>query len=178
MKELRNLTRRDNFTYPICFDEKDDFNVLNRFPSEMMFQTFLLDKENIVMALGNPVLNPQIKDLYLTQLGRYSIDSLPNTTVNVMETEYDFGVIAQTDKYTHVFQLVNTGEYPLVVSDVVPSCDCTQVQYDHSIDSGDTLNLEVIYSPDEVGLFYRSVDLYLNVKESPVTLWIKGEVSK
>jgi hypothetical protein len=74
--------------------------------------------------------------------------------------------------------LVNTGEYPLVVSDVVPSCDCTQVQYDHSIDSGDTLNLEVIYSPDEVGLFYRSVDLYLNVKESPVTLWIKGEVSK
>ena len=67
---------------------------------------------------------------------------------------------------------------PLVVSDAVPSCDCTQVQYDHSIDSGDTLNLEVIYSPDEVGLFYRSVDLYLNVKELPVTLCIKGEVSK
>ena len=29
MKELRNLTRRDNFTYPICFDEMDDFNKLN-----------------------------------------------------------------------------------------------------------------------------------------------------
>ena len=178
VKELRHILRGHAFNYPVFFDEKDDFNVLNRFPSEMMFQTFLLDKENKVMALGNPVLNPQIKDLYLTQLGRYSIDSLPNTTVNVMETEYDFGVIAQTDKHTHVFQMVNTGEYPLVVSDVVPSCDCTQVQYDHSIDSGDTLNLEVIYSPDEVGLFYRSVDLYLNVKESPVTLWIKGEVSK
>ena len=178
VKELCYLLRRDAFNNPVCFDEMDDFNKLNRFPSEMMFQTFLLDKENKVKALGNPVLNPQIKDLYLTQLGRYSIDSLPNTTVNVMETEYDFGVISQTDKHTHVFQLVNTGEYPLVVSDVVPSCDCTQVQYDHSIDSGDTLNLEVIYSPDEVGLFYRSVDLYLNVKESPVTLWIKGEVSK
>ena len=178
VKELRHILRGHAFNYPVFFDEKDDFNVLNRFPSEMMFQTFLLDKENIVMALGNPVLNPQIKDLYLKQLGRYSIDSVPNTTVNVMETEYDFGVISQSDKHTHVFQLVNTGEYPLVVSDVVPSCDCTQVQYDHSIDSGDTLNLEVIYSPDEVGLFYRSVDLYLNVKESPVTLWIKGGVSK
>ena len=178
VKELRHILRGHAFNYPVFFDEKDDFNVLNRFPSEMMFQTFLLDKENKVMALGNPVLNPQIKDLYLTQLGRYSIDSLPNTTVNVMETEYDFGLISQTDKHTHVFQLVNTGKYPLVVSDAVPSCDCTQVQYDHSIYSGDTLNLEVIYSPDEVGLFYRSVDLYLNVKESPVTLWIKGEVSK
>ena len=178
VKELRHILRGHAFNYPVFFDEKDDFNVLNRFPSEMLFQTFLLDKENKVMALGNPVLNPQIKDLYLKQLGRYSIDSLPNTTVKVMETVYDFGVISQTDKHTHVFQLVNTREYPLVVSDVVPSCDCTQVQYDHSIDSGDTLHLEVIYSPDEVGLFYRSVDLYLNVKESPVTLWIKGEVSK
>lgn len=178
VKELRHILRGHAFNYPVFFDEKDDFNVLNRFPSEMMFQTFLLDKENKVMALGNPVLNPQIKDLYLKQLGRYSIDSVPNTTVNVMETEYDFGVISQSDKHTHVFQLVNTGKYPLVVSDAVPSCDCTKVQYDHSINPNDTLNLEVIYSPDEVGLFYRSVDLYLNVKELPVTLWIKGEVSK
>ena len=26
MKELRYLTRRDRFTYPVCFDEKDEFN--------------------------------------------------------------------------------------------------------------------------------------------------------
>ena len=50
IKELRYLTRRDAFAYPVCFDEKDDFNRLNRFPSEMMFQTFLLDKENRVIA--------------------------------------------------------------------------------------------------------------------------------
>ena len=178
VKELRHILRGHDFNYPVSFDEKDDFNALNRFPSEMMFQTFLLDKGNKVMALGNPVLNPQIKDLFLTQLGRNSINSVLNTTVEVMETEYDFGVISQSDNHTHVFQLVNTGEYPLVVSDAIPSCDCTKVQYSHSINPNDTLNLEVIYSPDEIGPFYRSVDLYLNVKESPVTLWIKGEVSK
>ena len=53
MKELRYLTRRDNFTYPVCFDEDDEFNSLNRFPSEMTFQTFLLDKENKVIGMGN-----------------------------------------------------------------------------------------------------------------------------
>ena len=144
VKELRHILRGHGFDYPVSFDEKDDFNALNRFPSEMMFQTFLLDKDNKVVALGNPVLNPQIKELYLKQLGGRSMDSVPMTTVEVIETEYDFGLISQTDKHTHVFQLVNFGEYPLVVSDAVPSCDCTKVRYDHSIEPNDTLNLEVI----------------------------------
>ena len=47
MKELRYLTRRDGFAYPVCFDEKDELNGLNRFPSDMTFQTFLLDKDNM-----------------------------------------------------------------------------------------------------------------------------------
>ena len=46
MKELRYLTRRDGFTHPVCFDEEDELNRLNHFPSEMAFQTFLLDKIN------------------------------------------------------------------------------------------------------------------------------------
>ena len=33
MKELRYLTRRDGFSYPVCYDEKDELNRLNRFPS-------------------------------------------------------------------------------------------------------------------------------------------------
>ena len=44
IKELRYLTRRDGFTYPVCFDEQDEINRLNQFPSVMDFQTFLLDK--------------------------------------------------------------------------------------------------------------------------------------
>ena len=31
----------------------------------MAFQTFLLDKDNKVLAMGNPILNPKIKELYL-----------------------------------------------------------------------------------------------------------------
>ena len=42
VKELRYITRRDAFTYPVCFDEKDDFNALNRFPGEMTFQSFFI----------------------------------------------------------------------------------------------------------------------------------------
>ncbi len=54
VKELRYITRRDAFTYPVCIDEKDDFNALNRFPGEMTFQSFLLNRENKVIAIGQP----------------------------------------------------------------------------------------------------------------------------
>lgn len=68
-RELTYLTRRDAFTYPVCFDREDAFNRVNRFPSEMALQTFLLDKDNRVVAIGNPVHNPQVKELYLNIIG-------------------------------------------------------------------------------------------------------------
>ena len=57
--------KTENFDYPVCIDEKDSINKLNHFPVEMRFQTLLLDKENKVLAIGNPVQNPKIKELYL-----------------------------------------------------------------------------------------------------------------
>ena len=93
IKELRYLTRKDGFTYPVCFDGKDDFNRLNHFPEDMMFQTFLLDKENKVVAIGNPVLNPKVKELYVRLLAgsEGTKTSATQTRVSVSQTVVDFG---------------------------------------------------------------------------------------
>src|SRR5574344_3092207 len=64
IKELRYITRRDNFEYPICIDVEDKFNSLNHFPDKMEFQTFLIDMNNKVVADGNPIHNPKVKELY------------------------------------------------------------------------------------------------------------------
>jgi hypothetical protein len=50
VKELRYITRRDAFTYPVCLDEKDDFNALNRFPGEMTFIQTLDCEKKFCMA--------------------------------------------------------------------------------------------------------------------------------
>jgi hypothetical protein len=55
----------NEFNYPAFIDEKDEINSLNQFPSgNRQFQCFLLDKENRVEIIGNPILNPQIEKLY------------------------------------------------------------------------------------------------------------------
>ena len=50
VKELRYITRRDAFIYPVCLDEKDDFNALNRFPGEMTFIQTLDCEKKFCMA--------------------------------------------------------------------------------------------------------------------------------
>ena len=179
MKELRYLTRRDSFTYPVCFDEKDELNALNRFPSDMTFQTFLLDKENRVVSVGNPVLNPKVKELYMKHITGSRSDSkeAPNTSVELSETEKNFGNILLNEKREHIFKLVNTGNKPLVVYDVTTSCGCTKAEYGKEpVRPGGILELKVIYNAEDKGYFSKSLRVYCNVEEAPLKLTVIGTV--
>ena len=131
VKELRYITRRDAFTYPVCFDEKDDFNALNRFPGEMTFQSFLLNRENKVIAIGNPVHNPKVKELYLQRLtnGKMPSSSVAMTDVSVNTGNMDFGTFPQSEKQEYKFVLTNEGNNLLVIQDVTTSCGCTKANY-------------------------------------------------
>ena len=176
IKELRYLTRRDNFIYPVCFDEKDEFNALNQFPDEMMFQTFLLDKDNRVLAWGNPVLNPQIEKLYLKELtGKDKSTDTSVTEMTIDPTEYDFGTFSMSERQECIFRITNTGSSLLMVQDVVTSCGCTKVEYDkRPVPPGQTIDLKVIYKAEESGRFTKVMIVYSNAETSPVRLRIKG----
>ena len=63
----------------------------------------------------------------------------------IEELEKDFGVILLTDTREHVFKLVNTGNKPLVIYDVVTSCGCTKAEYSKApVRPGETLDLKVM----------------------------------
>ena len=177
IKELRYLTRRDAFTYPVCFDEKDDFNRLNRFPSEMMFQTFLLDKENRVIALGNPIQNPKVKELYLNLIEGMgeSTSKKRLTTVSINSTVIDFGSFPKEEKQERSFILTNTGNGLLVIQDIVTSCGCTKVEYSKEpVRPGETLEVKVIYEAEQAEHFNKTVTVYCNADNSPFRLAVKG----
>ena len=177
IKELRYLTRRDAFAYPVCFDEKDDFNRLNRFPSEMMFQTFLLDKENRVIALGNPIQNPKVKELYLNLIKGMGESTSKErlTTVSINSTVIDFGSFPQSEKQERSFILTNTGNGILVIQDIVTSCGCTKVEYSKEpVRPGETLEVKVIYEAEQAEHFNKTVTVYCNADNSPLRLAVKG----
>ena len=63
-KELEYLLKREKMEHTVFMDEKGEINRINDFPEEMEYQCFLLDGENKVISIGNPILNPKIWEIY------------------------------------------------------------------------------------------------------------------
>ena len=127
-KEIRYLLKRDAFDRPVCIDIDDQLNKLNKFPTNITFQTFLLDKDNKVTVLGNPVHNTAVKELYLKQItGKDSPNkNIPKTTAEATKTEIDFGTFDKSEIKETTIEVKNTGESPLVIVDVSTTCGCTR----------------------------------------------------
>ena len=54
----------NHFEYPLFLDKNRQMQQINNFPKEPMFQTFLLDKNNRVLLIGNPIGNTKLWNLY------------------------------------------------------------------------------------------------------------------
>lgn len=63
-KEFEDVQKTNRFYYPVFYDKKVQLDSINNLPDEFWFQVFLLDKTNHVLAIGNPVLNSSIHNLY------------------------------------------------------------------------------------------------------------------
>ncbi|MDR1373085.1 MAG: hypothetical protein LBJ17_08260, partial [Dysgonamonadaceae bacterium] len=63
-KELSILVNVNEFDYPIVVDMTNSIDKKNHFPAAMEHQCFLLNRENEVIAIGNPAANIKIWKLY------------------------------------------------------------------------------------------------------------------
>lgn len=177
IEEVGYITRRDNFTHPICLDEKDDFNRYNHLPVEKDFHTFLLNSENQVVAIGNPVNNPKVKKLYFRVLtgGDYTSSRLPVTEISIDKKKMDWAFFPKNEKQLWNFEIRNIGNVPFVIRDIITSCGCTKVEYSKEpVLPGNESILKITYEADESGHFRKTIDIYCNVTESPIRLIVSG----
>jgi hypothetical protein len=179
-KELLFLFKRDKMNYPVFIDSDNAIDSLNNFPEQMEYQCFLLDRDNRVIMIGNPVLNPRIREVYKKQVfGEYKKPEELITVIETDKTVYDFGKIRMNTKSGAVFSIKNTGVAPLVINRVSTSCGCTAVDWDKEpIESGKSSEIKIEMHPEEEGAFNKTIHVYCNVKESPVKLTITGTVTK
>lgn len=177
--EVVEIFKRNQFDYPVCLDENDSINILNNFPKDLFFQTFLLDKDNRVIAIGNPVLNPKIKDLYFNIISENtaftSADKQTLTTVSLSKDKIDFGDFSWNERKEVEVVVVNTGKVPLVINDVITSCGCTTVEYSKEpIKPSKSLNLKIKYQADHPEHFNKTITVFCNTEDSPFRLVISG----
>jgi hypothetical protein len=180
-KDIINALEITDFVYPVCIDEEQRLNGLNHFPAEFGGQTFLLDKDNRVLAVGNPVYNSKVKELYLKiirgETGNQESETLQAlTTVDVDRTEVNMGRFDWHGEQKAEFTLTNTGDSPLVIYSVDTSCGCTRVEYDlQPVRPGEKRFIRVFYKADAPGHFHKSVRVQCNTEASSLQLAIRGE---
>lgn len=63
-EQLNHLQKTNRFDSPLLYDYEGLLNSLNHFPEEHFFRTFLLDENNKVILIGNPISKGRLWQLY------------------------------------------------------------------------------------------------------------------
>lgn len=89
----------------------------------------------------------------------------------------DYGEIAKGSDGVRVFEFTNTGDAPLVISNVKSSCGCTIPKKPEApIAPGETGTIEVKYDTKRVGPIRKAITVTSNADIPTKVLKIKGTV--
>lgn len=178
-ESLKILLQDYGFIYPVYIDINDVFNKKNCLPVNDMFHTFLLDQDNKIVAIGNPIHNLKVKELYMNVIrGKTSTNGkeIIQTKIEVKEQTVSLGHFSWMEEQKRNFILYNVGKHPLVINDVTTSCGCTSVDYSKQpVRPGDSISLRVTYKADKPEHFNKTITVYCNADPSLVHLKIVGD---
>jgi Protein of unknown function (DUF1573) len=100
------------------------------------------------------------------------------TTVQVIDSAYNFGSVTDGDKVEYSYRFRNTGNKPLIVSSAVASCGCTVPEKPQEpIKPGETGFLKVVFnSKGRVGEVRKEITVTSNAYPKFPVLLLTGQV--
>lgn len=150
----------------------------------MMFVEVLINKKSLIMKL---TVNKQLKTLKVillvtlfsvSGLQAQNVASAKKTATIDFESEIlDYGTIEKGTDGTRTFIFTNSGNAPLIISDVKTSCGCTVPTYSkEAILPGEEGEIKVKYDTKKVGAFTKTITVSSNANLTRKTLKIKGTI--
>jgi hypothetical protein len=89
----------------------------------------------------------------------------------------DFGTLKVGDVKVVTITYTNIGKKPLILDDVISSCDCTEVEWSKApVMPGKTGTIKATYTAKNVGLISKRITVLSNANTDRVILQLKGEV--
>ncbi len=111
----------------------------------------------------------------LLSIGVYAQDT--SAKIEFKSETIDYGEISKGSDGVRVFEFTNTGNAPLVISNVRSSCGCTiPKKPEDPILPGKTGQIEVKYDTNRVGPIRKAITVTSNADTATKVLKIKGTV--
>lgn len=116
---------------------------------------------------------------FISCLGMVAQTSYAQATFT--ERTHDFGYIQEKKgAVKHTFEVLNTGNKPLIITKVTASCGCTRPEFTTKpIKPGKKGKVKVTFSPyGRPGAFNKQIKVYTTGREKRTTLVITGTVTR
>ena len=92
---------------------------------------------------------------------------------------HDFGKIPQGEPVKCTFTFTNTGDGPIILTDVKPSCGCTTPLWPKEpIMPGQKAEIKAEFNAAADGVFDKTITVHSNVDGPAIELKLKGNVEK
>ena len=103
---------------------------------------------------------------------RESITKVEIAQSTIVVPDLELGKISSTE-----FRLKNTGDFPLIISNVKSTCGCTVPSWDKNpIEPGGETRIKVQIKPQKAGFFQKRVSIFGNLEDYYISVVIKGNV--
>jgi Protein of unknown function (DUF1573) len=102
------------------------------------------------------------------------------TSVVLDENNHSFGDIQAGDVLKHTYKIKNTGDKPLVISDVKPACGCTATDFTKNpVLPGQSAEVSLTFdSKGKIGMVNKSAEVYANVNNTPIQISFSAFINK
>ncbi len=102
----------------------------------------------------------------------------PTTNIALSESQFDFGKMKKGEQKEHVYEVTNTGENPLIISQVKPACGCTVPDYTREpILPGQKGQITLKFDSSNFdGLVNKQAEVYANVEKAPIVLSFTADI--
>lgn len=92
--------------------------------------------------------------------------------------EQELGYVIWKKPATVTYEFTNTGDKPLVISNVTSSCGCTSVDWTRkAIQPKGKGTVTAVFDAALIGQFWKEIGVYCNASNEPVYLSFSGEVT-
>ncbi|MCB9231570.1 MAG: DUF1573 domain-containing protein [Bacteroidia bacterium] len=121
------------------------------------------------------------QEVNLTQIPGPAAEATPvsemsPTSIGWTSLKKDFGKVVLEEALVHKFTFKNTGDQPLKLLNVKPSCQCTASSYTREeIAPGGTGFVEATFTPKAAGIFTKTLTVTTNTPERNHVLTLTGE---
>lgn len=165
------------YDYPVIVDTVGKWTLRNELPEINTLRTFLIDKAGKILALGNPVENEDISNIYMRIITGSKEGLSVESTLKITNNKTDLGTITPDAVRELEFLIRNNGEDSARIQSVMTPCECVSaVATDIAPKASGIVKVTFNASLTSGAFHYPIVVRYQDIS-SPIILHLYGMVS-